>query len=176
MTAFLDLLPIELIAQIAAADRAVYWPLATGYPRFGRSLTPGRRVDFAIDFGHGVSVERLQYGPALVWRLNGPVHRVDGPAIDYGDTRKCWMIRSRYHREGAPAVECAFTVISFSMRVGGGITLCEFDRKTPQEHKTLIWYKYGDYHRPDGPAVISGGLNVWAEDGKYIKASYMPEI
>lgn len=42
----LDLLPLELIDQIAAQDYRVYGALALGYPRFGRSLTAERILQY----------------------------------------------------------------------------------------------------------------------------------
>lgn len=90
MTCYLDLLPAELLDQIAAADRAVYWPLAVGYPRFARSLTPGRRVDFAISFGHDVHVVGDNGVCYLRWTLNDTAHRTDGPAIEFEDGDYQW--------------------------------------------------------------------------------------
>ena len=40
------------------------------------------------------------------WRLNGKLHREDGPAVEYvnnGD--KCWYLNGKLHREDGPAVE-----------------------------------------------------------------------
>ena len=56
-------------------------------------------------------------GPAIEWRngnkhwlLNDQLHRTDGPAIDLVETElgtvKKWSINGKYHREDGPAVEC----------------------------------------------------------------------
>ena len=41
-----------------------------------------------------------------VWRINGngPIHREDGPAIDYADGTKEWRLNGERHREDGPAV------------------------------------------------------------------------
>ena len=39
------------------------------------------------------------------WRLNGIVHRTDGPAIEWVDGRKYWKINGKQHRTDGPAVE-----------------------------------------------------------------------
>jgi hypothetical protein len=39
------------------------------------------------------------------WWLNGRLHRVDGPAIEFGDGTKSWFWHGRYHRVDGPAVE-----------------------------------------------------------------------
>jgi hypothetical protein len=39
------------------------------------------------------------------WRLNGKVHRVDGPAIDAINGNKFWYLHDKCHREDGPAIE-----------------------------------------------------------------------
>jgi len=41
------------------------------------------------------------------WRLNGELHREDGPAIEYADGTKGWWLNGKYHREDGPAIEFA---------------------------------------------------------------------
>ena len=41
------------------------------------------------------------------WRLNGKLHRTDGPAIEYADGSKEWYLNGKCHREDGPAVEYA---------------------------------------------------------------------
>ena len=36
---------------------------------------------------------------------NGLFHREDGPAIEYTDGTKKWLINGMYHREDGPAIE-----------------------------------------------------------------------
>ena len=41
------------------------------------------------------------------WRLNGELHREDGPAIEYANGTKEWWLNGEYHREDGPAIEYA---------------------------------------------------------------------
>ena len=41
------------------------------------------------------------------WRLNGNLHRVDGPAIEWADGTKAWRLNGKRHREDGPAIEWA---------------------------------------------------------------------
>lgn len=148
----LDLLPAELIAQIASAGRDVYWPLATGYPRFARSLTPGRRVDYAISFGHDVRVCMTHNRAAfLMWTLNERFHRTDGPAIQYENGDYAWWLKdSHWGIDGAPF----YKVKGISMwryhcyphRLDGPAISCEYCGSE-------MWFKHGICERQDGPAI-----------------------
>lgn len=149
----LDLLPAELIAQIAAAGRDVYWPLAVGYPRFGRSLTAGRRVDYAISFGHDVRVVNIarEYS-CLRWTLNGKNHRTDGPAEEYNNGDYMWYKHGKQHRLDGPAeldegIEYWYVNGVYSATNNPAIRCVNCN--------TQIWYKDGKIHRDDGPAAIT---------------------
>jgi len=41
------------------------------------------------------------------WRLNGKLHRVDGPAIEHSDGSKSWCLNNKRHRVDGPAWEGA---------------------------------------------------------------------
>ena len=41
------------------------------------------------------------------WRLNGLLHREDGPAIERKNGDRLWYINGKSHREDGPAVEYA---------------------------------------------------------------------
>ena len=41
------------------------------------------------------------------WRLNGNLHREDGPAIKWTNGDKAWFLNGKKHREGLPAIEYA---------------------------------------------------------------------
>jgi hypothetical protein len=41
------------------------------------------------------------------WFLNGEVHRLDGPAIEYADGTKSWYLKGAWHRLDGPASEYA---------------------------------------------------------------------
>ena len=40
-----------------------------------------------------------------VWRLNGVLHREDGPAYEWADGTKFWYLNGELHREDGPAIE-----------------------------------------------------------------------
>jgi len=39
------------------------------------------------------------------WRLNGKLHREDGPAIEWAGLHKRWYQNGKLHREDGPAIE-----------------------------------------------------------------------
>ena len=40
------------------------------------------------------------------WYLNGKLHRVDGPAVEYSNGDKFWYLNGKPHRVDGPAIEC----------------------------------------------------------------------
>jgi len=40
-----------------------------------------------------------------VWRLDGQLHREDGPALEWPDGRRWWYLNGQRHRADGPAVE-----------------------------------------------------------------------
>ena len=57
------------------------------------------------------------------WRLNGKLHREDGPAIETTDGYTTWYLNDKLHREDGPA--------------------CEY----PDGHK--VWYLHGEKVHPE---------------------------
>ena len=41
------------------------------------------------------------------WRLNGKLHREDGPAVEWASGTKRWHLNGELHREDGPAIEYA---------------------------------------------------------------------
>jgi hypothetical protein len=41
------------------------------------------------------------------WMLNGKLHRVDGPAIEWAKGSKSWYLHGKRHRVDGPAIEYA---------------------------------------------------------------------
>jgi hypothetical protein len=39
------------------------------------------------------------------WRLNGNLHRVDGPAVEWENGHKEWWLNGKRHRVDGPAIE-----------------------------------------------------------------------
>ena len=56
------------------------------------------RMEGDSKFEKKVYVDRVEY------RLNGKLHREDGPAIEWTNGRKEWWINGERHREDGPAI------------------------------------------------------------------------
>ena len=85
------------------------------------------------------------------WLLNGKLHRVDGPAVEFAGGGKEWWINGVRHREDGPAIEYP----------DGG----------------KYWYKDGKLHREDGPAVeLANGKESWLINGKKITKEDLLEM
>ena len=41
------------------------------------------------------------------WRLDGQLHRTDGPAVEYANGNRFWYLNGQRHRVDGPAVESA---------------------------------------------------------------------
>ena len=102
----MDILPIELLHEIASYDEASYKALLA-IPLFARSLTPRIIVDYQYSFGYSVSADSDINGDYVFWMLNWKLHRRDGPAIEYKNGDKEWYINGKRHRKDGPAIECA---------------------------------------------------------------------
>jgi len=95
-----------------------------------------------LDLGDGTTVELWSDG-SQNWRLNGKLHRTDGPADIRADGSQCWYLNGKQHREDGPAV----------IRANG----------------SQFWWLNGQLHRTDGPAVIwaDGTQNWWLNGEKH---------
>lgn len=77
------------------------------------------------------------------WRLNGKLHREDGPAVEYVSGHKEWYINGILHREDGPAVE----MVDGAKR----------------------YYLNNRLHRKDGPAIErADGSKEWWLNGEWI--------
>ena len=94
--------------------------------------------DGPSDVGKGYNNRRTE------WRLNGKLHRKDGPAVEWANGNKWWYLNGKRHREDGPALEGFYG------------------------HEEY-WFK-GSQHRKDGPAVVhaDGHEEYWI-DGKKVK-------
>lgn len=76
------------------------------------------------------------------WRLNGKLHRLDGPAVVQSDGSEFWFHNGSLHRLDGPAVV--------------------------QSDGTTAWKRHGKFHRLDGPAIEwANGSMTWIINGKY---------
>jgi hypothetical protein len=74
------------------------------------------------------------------WRVNGRLHRENGPAFIHHDGTKEWYIDWQRHREDGPAIEWS--------------------------DGSKEWYKNGKRHRENGPAIErNGGIKEWFING-----------
>ena len=76
------------------------------------------------------------------WKLNGKLHREDGPAVEKSNGTKFWWLDGELHRENGPAIE--------------------------YPDGTKEWFLNGKRHREDGPAVEQfNGTKQWCLNGKF---------
>ena len=82
------------------------------------------------------------------WRVNGYLHRLDGPAVIWPDGRQEWWVKGELHRLDGPAYISATG--------------------------TQEWWVNGLFHRTDGPARIwSDGTQEWRVNGEDITAQVL---
>ena len=86
------------------------------------------------------------------WRLNGKLHRTDGPAVEWTDGSKEWRLNGKLHRTDGPAVE----------RADG----------------SKIWCLNGELHRTDGPAIerADGSKEWYLNDEQFSFEDYIQEL
>ena len=75
------------------------------------------------------------------WYVDGKLHRIDGPAIEYASGSKRWFLNGKRHRVDGPAIEW-------------------FDG-------TKYWFQNNKLHRIDGPACeYADGTKEWFLNGE----------
>ena len=100
------------------------------------------------------------------WRLNGKLHRVDGPAVELANGDKHWYLNGKLHREDGPAIEYA----------NGSKSWCLNDKLHREDGPAIedangdkCWYLNGKLHREDGPAIEdANGDKCWYLNGEQI--------
>ncbi len=85
------------------------------------------------------------------YRINGKLHRENGPAIEYPDGSYHWYKNGKCHREDGPAIEeITYGVKSWfindELHRENGPAIENFDG-------SYRWYKHGKLHRENGPAI-----------------------
>ena len=90
---------------------------------------------------------KVYAGGDKFWRLNGKLHREDGPAIECANGTKCWYLNGEYHREDGPAVECS-SGTKFWYLNGNALTEDQFNKAmsptkelTVSELEAMLGYK-----------------------------------
>lgn len=96
-------------------------------------------------------MERKVFEDRVEYRLNGKLHRDDGPAVKWNNGDYEWYNNGQRHRIGAPA--CVWNDTEGSEFRGPG--------------KLYDWYLNGKLSRIDGPAIeYSNGDYEWFLNGK----------
>ncbi len=137
-----------------------------GGPAVVRSVDYGSESPF-VDLGpvghNGAPREDVQW-VALKgreeWRINGLLHREDGPALTTFKGTKAWYLHGHLHRTDGPAMEISETeALSFDE----GIL-----EREGRERNSHEWWLNGELHRENGPAVYDnkGECLEWWYHGK----------
>jgi hypothetical protein len=96
---------------------------------------------------------------------DGKIHRTDGPAVEWEDGSKSWLVDGNLHRTDGPAIEEAngtkgWVVDGKLHRTDGPA----WEGKDGSKE----WWINGKRHRTDGPAVeYKNRGKSWYVDGKY---------
>jgi antitoxin component YwqK of YwqJK toxin-antitoxin module len=130
-------LPNEILYMIALTNLETFKKMARAIPSVGRCLLVKSYRAGIIRHFTIVTTER---NGKITYKLNGKLHREDGPAVIYGSGRQVWYQNGKLHRDDGPA-------IIYVSRL--------------QE-----WYQNGKLHRDDGPAYINGDCQEWYQNGK----------
>ena len=83
------------------------------------------------------------------WRLNGKLHREDGPSVEYANGTREWYLNGKLHREYGPAIEYS--------------------------DGSRCWYLNDNLHREDGPAVEwhTGSRQWFLNDVEYTEEEFI---
>lgn len=96
------------------------------------------------------------------WRLDGKLHRANGPAVIKADGTREWWRNGGRHREDGPAIEWAYGMKEWwqngNLHREGGPAVEADDWK--------FWFRDHKRHREDGPAVenADGSKEWWIDD------------
>lgn len=108
------------------------------------------------------------------WKLNGILHRTDGPALEYEDGTKCWYLDGKPHRTDGPAYEHPngekewYVNGELHRTDGPAMELPSGDK---------FWYLHGERHRMDGPAFeYADGDKIWCIHGIQLDPSIHPVV
>lgn len=86
--------------------------------------------------------EEDRYGNVR-WRVDGDLHRVDGPAVEYAAGGSQWWLNDQLHRADGPAIV--------------------------SDDGTRDWFVNGRRHRINGPAIERpNGIHEWWICGRWV--------
>ena len=109
-------------------------------------------------------------GPAVIkpdgtqeWYKNGVRHREDGPAVIWPDGTQSWYINGQRHRDDGPAM--TYPDRSESWWLHGKLHRAD-GPAVRNANGAEFWYKNGVRHREDGPATVyATGGEAWFFNG-----------
>jgi hypothetical protein len=84
-------------------------------------------------------------GGTKVWRLDGKLHRLDGPAVEYPHGEKVWCMNGILHRTDGPAFEYPDGRKSWYLH-NKSLSLDDWLDQNPNmtdEEKVMMKLKYG---------------------------------
>ena len=113
-----------------------------------------------------MEAKRYNFPHWFEWHLDskvGPLHREDGPAIEYDDgVTKVWYINGSRHRIDGPAyIDNEFEIWysnGLKHRIDGPAVKSKYD-------SSERWDINGKLHREDGPAITDGNAYTWYKNG-----------
>ena len=107
------------------------------------------------------------------WMVNGQRHREnDLPAIEYTDGRREWWVNGKLHRDGGlPAIDCGDGTrewwVNGLRHRDNGLPASEYTNGTNGTNGTKEWWVNGQRHREGGlPAVEWGKTKTWWVNGR----------
>jgi hypothetical protein len=112
----------------------------------------------------------------VTYRLNGKLHRTDGPAVERFDGYKSWHLNGKRHRIDGPAIiypngdkEWWKEDIQYTENFENKLNKIKMDKefeKNVRENRYTTYRLNGRLHREDGPAVEwTNGDKHWWVDG-----------
>ena len=107
----------------------------------------------------------------IEWKLNGKLHREDGPAIEWASGATEWWKHGKLHREDGPARTWPDGSVNYFM----------FGERHREDGPAVVipnilqeWWVNGKKHREDGPAVENedGTVEWWLDGDQLTNAAF----
>lgn len=151
---YFDKLPLDLLEHISKFGTSVYGLLCLTVKRFSKNKNIRKRI-----LNHYTVINTDKYGKTT-YKINGKLHREDGPAVIRINGTKKYCINGKLHRIGLPAVFTGYDVI-------GNIQLDDEYAIKNRLYGTIKYYVDGKLHRENGPAIVcKNGTRHYYLNGK----------
>ncbi len=156
-------LPIEILTIIATTDFRTF-KAAILAPGIGLRLLSEYSQNYAKD--KFISVE-VEIDGSIRHYCDNMLHRIDGPAMVYGDGAQCYYKNGQLHRNGGPAVIIASGEQHYYKN---GVRHRDDGPAVIYPSGEQYYYKNGLFHREDGPALIwPNGTQEYYKNGKKVE-------